>query len=226
MNTQTPHPVLWLWIPLTLLIIQIVIEGFAPHGVQGVIHSENGPHETLQFLFAFGSLVYALRCLLRLSPTSQPYLFAWVACFALGCIYIAGEEISWGQHILKWSTPDYWTHINDQGETNLHNTSSWLDQKPRLILLIGVSVGGLIIPFLKRFKPSALPTKFEIIYPPALLSITAVLAISANLIDKISELFTGVPILSRSSEVEELYLFYFVLLYLMVLRRRLTQHQG
>jgi len=105
----------------------------------------------------------------------------------------------------------------------LHNTSSWLDQKPRLILLIGSVTGGLIIPFLQRFKPSVLPKKFEIIYPPAILGVTAALAVSVNLIDKIFELFTKFPILSRGSEVEELYLFYFVLLYLIVLRRRLAQ---
>src|SRR3546814_4167282 len=54
---------------------------------------------------------------------------------------MAGEEASWGQHYAGWLTPDNWQALNDQGETNLHNTSSWLDQKPRTLLEIGVIVG-------------------------------------------------------------------------------------
>ena len=225
-NIMNDHlnKILWLWVPLIFLATQTIIEIFASHEIRGALHSENGPHESLQFLCALGALIIALRCLFTTSPTDKPYLFGWITCFVLGCAYIAGEEVSWGQHIFEWATPEFWSGVNDQGETNLHNTTSWLDQKPRLLLLIGVVTGGILIPLLKRFKPSALPKKFEIIYPPAILGLTATLAISANLIDKVSEFFNDVPILSRGSEVEELYLFYFVLLYLMILRRRLAQH--
>ena len=219
------NKIFWLWIPITFLLIQTAIEAFAPHELQGALHSENGPHESLQFLCALGGFLVALRCLLSISPKHKPYLFAWVTCFVVSCAYIAGEEVSWGQHIFEWATPEFWSGVNDQGETNLHNTSSWLDQKPRIILLIGVVTGGLVIPLLKKFKPSALPKKFEIIFPPAILALTAFIALGTNFIDKIWEFFTEVPLLSRGSEVEELYLFYFVLLYLVILRRRLAQDQ-
>lgn len=33
----------------------------------------------------------------------------------------AGEEISWGQRIFGWETPDRLMEINDQNETNIHN---------------------------------------------------------------------------------------------------------
>lgn len=44
-----------------------------------------------------------------------------------------GEELSWGQWIFHWQTPDLWRQINVQGETNIHNlvmfnnnkTGSW-----------------------------------------------------------------------------------------------------
>ncbi len=35
-----------------------------------------------------------------------------------------GEEISWGQRILGFGTPDSLQGVNDQGETNLHNLST------------------------------------------------------------------------------------------------------
>ena len=223
METSSLNKVFWLGVPLFILIGQIAIEWLVPFEHKGALHSEGGPHETLQFLFALGGLIYALRCLFHLIKNPQPFLMFWTACFALGCFYIAGEEVSWGQHIFEWGTPEFWSGINDQNETNLHNTSSWLDQKPRLILLIGVIVGGLIIPALRHTKADLLPKMFIRIYPPAILAPTALLALTVKVIDKIDEQLPETVIFSRASEVEELYLFYFVLLYLVILRRRLAQ---
>ena len=48
--------------------------------------------------------------------------------------------------------------INDQGETSLHNISSWLDQKPRGLLLTWVLVGGILYPIWARFRfPRGVP---------------------------------------------------------------------
>ena len=74
----------------------------------------------------------------------------WTVIFGLGCVYFLGEEISWGQHLGGWETPDAWKEINDQNETNLHNTSGWLDQIPRTVLTIGIICGGVIFPLLQR----------------------------------------------------------------------------
>ena len=45
-----------------------------------------------------------------------------VVCMALVCLTVTGEELSWGQRIFGWSTPEAWVTHNYQGETNLHNT--------------------------------------------------------------------------------------------------------
>ena len=74
----------------------------------------------------------------------------WTVIFGLGCIYFFGEEISWGQHLGGWETPDAWKEVNNQHETNLHNTSGWLDQIPRTLLTIGIICGGFIYPLLQR----------------------------------------------------------------------------
>ena len=74
----------------------------------------------------------------------------WTVIFGLGCVYFLGEEISWGQHLGEWETPDAWKEVNDQHETNLHNTSGWLDQIPRTVLTIGIICGGIIYPLLQR----------------------------------------------------------------------------
>src|SRR3546814_16819658 len=84
----------------------------------------------------------------------------------LGSVYMAGEEASWGQHYAGWLTPEGWQAINDQGETNLHNTSSWLDQKPRTLLAIGVLVAGIIVPLPVRRRPANREGRFALLLPP------------------------------------------------------------
>src|SRR3546814_15941194 len=79
---------------------------------------------------------------------------------------MAGEEASWGQHYAGWLTPENWQALNDQGETNLHNTSSWLDQKPRTLLEIGVIVGGILIPLLALRRPALREGRFALFLPP------------------------------------------------------------
>lgn len=215
---KTLHPFLWLWIPIAIIVAQIGIEVFTPVQYLSAMHSEGGPHETLQFIFMAAAFLIAVATLIKIKGQNS-WLTAWVGIAALASLYVAGEEVSWGQHIFDWGTSEFWSNINDQNETNFHNTSSWLDQKPRLILLIGTITGGLIIPALAKFKPAALPQKFTIIYPPAILSVAAGLALLMKIIDKLQDgldenLFT------RVAEIEELYLYYFVLLYLVILYRR------
>lgn len=219
---DTLHKIWWLWIPVGILLAQIVIELTLPQELNASMHSEGGPHEILQVIFALGGLVFATRCLLVSMKNPQPFLLFWLTCFLLGCIYIAGEELSWGQHIFNWPTPKFWAAINDQNETNLHNASSWLDQKPKLLLWIGVVSGGLVIPFLQKFKPSILPQQFNIIYPPAILGVAAAFTLLTKIIDKIQDNLDE-NLFTRASEVEEIYLFYFVMVYLVILHRRLLQ---
>lgn len=226
MNSRLLHPVLWLIVPVLIMIAQICIELFAPPGLLGELHSETGPHEFVEFFVLLIALFVTISALLKIQWDTQRWLGLWLLLAAVCCFYVAGEEVSWGQHFLNWSTPEYWAHINDQNETNLHNTSSWLDQKPRLILLIGVVTGGLLIPLARKFTPKMLPGRFEIIYPPTCLWVIALLALSVKVIDKIDGELKDIIIFSRASEVEELYLFYFVMLYLVALRRRIVQNQS
>ncbi len=164
----------------------------------------------------------ALFTLFKLDWKTQKLLGLWVGLFALASFYITGEEMSWGQQLLHWNTPESWSQINNQNETNLHNTSDWLDQKPRMLLQIGILFGGIIFPLIRKFKPGLLPQKFKIIYPPDILSVTAFIALLVNMGDRVNDFLKNIVLFERASEVEELYLFYFVLLYLIVLRQRIV----
>jgi len=211
-----------LWLPLALLAFQFGLEFMFSSAELAVLMSENGPVELLQWLAIAGALIAAIVALFSVSPRNQPGLFLWILIAFLACLYVTGEEVSWGQHILNWDTPEYWKAVNDQHETNLHNTSSWLDQKPRLILFIGIVISGIIIPVLQRYRPALLPQKFAVIYPSASLMPVALLVLGPYLAQEISVALFDRGIFQRVSEVQELYMYYFVLLYLADLRKRIS----
>ncbi len=54
-------------------------------------------------------------------------------------IVFAGEEISWGQRILNFDTPDSLARINRQGETTLHNLNFWEALNPAGLEKHGIS---------------------------------------------------------------------------------------
>ncbi len=42
----------------------------------------------------------------------------------LAMVFAVGEELSWGQHIFGFATPDFLMHLNDQKEFNVHNIAN------------------------------------------------------------------------------------------------------
>lgn len=212
-------PVLFLWIPVLAMVCQIIMEMTLSGPLLSQIHSENSLHETIEAAFMVFAFFVALSYFFTKTPKTSLLSF-WFGIAALGSFYIAGEEISWGQHILDWKTSEEWAAINDQGETNLHNTSSWLDQKPRLLLLIGIICGCFIFPILKNREWVKFPTAFIALFPPKELNITAAIIIISQIIEKAFE-SVDIAIFARYSEVQELYMFYFIVLYLVWLRKNL-----
>ena len=74
------------------------------------------------------------------------YIRLWFLSWTLACIYFAGEEISWGQWLFHWQSPEWFINHNEQHETNLHNISSWLNQKPRALVELWITWACCIVP--------------------------------------------------------------------------------
>jgi hypothetical protein len=102
-----------------------------------------------------------------------------LACFAvLLLIVMAGEEISWGQRIFGWATPEFFRENNIQGETNFHNMDTQLFQNILyfggwLLLVALPFFGESIKKFFGRFKSLKFlgewlpPTYFLLIFAAA-----------------------------------------------------------
>lgn len=216
------NKVLWLWLPVLSLAVFLVSEFVMPPAMHAFWVGENGPIEYLQVFVLIAAIVLAIKGFR--ASLSHPQIWFRIVCAlgALGCIYIAGEEVSWGQQIFKWATPDSWMTINDQQETNLHNTSSWLDQKPRLIIEIGVIVGGLILPLFQKYKAALMPAWLKDIAPPSKLAVLASCFLFVKICDKIGD-NGGYILFKRGSEIVELYIYYFIALYLLDLLKRVKK---
>lgn len=209
-------PFLWLGIPIVLILMSIGIELSFTGETLRAMYTEGGPIEITQFVFMAAATILAA---IRFFQLEDKYLKIWATLIFFGSLYIAGEEISWGQWLFYWDTPEFWAQVNDQQETNLHNTSAWLDQKPRLLMFIGIVIGGLLIPALRRWKPSALPTRFSALYPADHTFVTALGVLIPYAIQEVGEHFLKFRLFERVSEVQEMYIYFFILLYIFDLRK-------
>jgi hypothetical protein len=218
---------LWLWFPPVLLLVIVPIKIFAPAFYALHIDGELGLIELATPLISIVGAVIGVRLLMRSERLPTRRIRIWMLLTTLGCVYFAGEELSWGQHIFGWGTPAYFEAVNDQEETNLHNISSWFDQKPRMLLEIWVLVGGVILP-LSRFgkpHPGAISEERYWFWPTAEVLPTALLAILVRMPERIKSLFdiAQLPLELRFSEPQEYYFALFLLIYLASISRRMRQ---
>ena len=77
------------------------------------------------------------------------YYFLILQC--VGLIFFLGEEISWGQHIFQWESPEIFLKNNKQEETNLHNISNLLNEYPRSLVLLWCSFSSIAIIIASKF---------------------------------------------------------------------------
>jgi len=225
---------LWLGLPSAVFLLPYAAKAWSEDAFDRWVRSESGIVENLTALalaVAVGAGVGVLRRRRRLPGR---WLGVWFALGTLGCVYFLGEELSWGQHLFGWSTPETLAAINEQGETNLHNIGGWteglLDQGPRALLTLGALVGGVVLPLVlarsrRRWDaaPAAAPwTAWAI--PTWVALPSGLLAQVANLPKHVAaalggELPAGLDV--RGGESKECFLALFLMLYLLDARRRL-----
>ena len=84
-----------------------------PHLID-LVAIEDGPVENASALFWFSSSMLMGAAFFRSRVI-------WHLLLAIVFFLCFGEEISWGQRVLGFSTPEYFQHRNLQGEFNIHN---------------------------------------------------------------------------------------------------------
>ena len=218
---------LWLWLPILVALFPYIMRMVNVESDQ-YVYGELGLIENFTFIVLFIAILLGILSIGKTKSFEFPVFKVWLTLLVLGCIYYAGEEISWGQHWIGWATPEGWMSVNDQGETNLHNTSALLDQVPRMLLTIAAVVGGVLVPsyFLMRDIKLSANSFYAWLWPTYVNIPTCVLAVLVSLHEKVYKLFgTTVPhILDiRAGETKECLLAMFLFMYIASFYKRLKQ---
>ena len=191
-----------------------------------VIPEGYGILEISHVLIPLLGVFVAVRLLFRPFVKARPLVLAVALIGAMSCLYIAGEEASWGQHYFHWGTPAYWAEINRQEETNLHNTYDIFEKTPRLILQVCIFVGGLLIPFAAVFVPRLRANRMALFLPAAALVPTALGVMTFMIAEMLHKGGITGALIRRPSETVETYLYFFILAFLIVYARRIGELEG
>lgn len=231
------HKVYWLWLPL-LMFSTIVICGMTNY--QAYDHYFNGELGIIELatpLVLFPAIIFGIVIFSDNKKVLDKNIKYCVLIITLACVYMAGEELSWGQHLWGWETPQWLMGANDQRETNLHNISSWFDQKPRLLLEIFVLVCGIFMPLYRMITGNDFQTydwRYWLLPTETCLPVS-ILIILSKVPERIKEIFDlpttvfAIPNAYetmkmvrefRYSEIQELFFAIFLALYLMSIRNR------
>jgi hypothetical protein len=221
----------WWWLGVPLIFGLLVILSYQINEKfyrEWVVHEGYGFVEFSQFITASAAFAVAFRLLWEPIVRRRRAILAVVVLAALSCLFIAGEEISWGQTFLRWQTPTSWASKNLQGETNLHNLhdiwgfifNSW----SRNVLGFSILIGGLVVPFAAAFDPKLRAVRISLFLPAAALVPTALGTLFFQVDRWLEKLGFFYPFhIFWPSEIVESYMYFFVLRYLIVLTRRISE---
>lgn len=223
----------WLGLPLILYFGHYALRAFAgQYFYDHYILHELGFTEQATLATLILALLIGVIVLAHVAKLRDRRLLAFYTLFCLGCFYFAGEEASWGQHLLGWHTPAEWDTINNQNETNLHNLSglagSLLDQLPRNLLGVVALIGGAIIPWVRQARDRHYESgSFAWWIMPGPVCITAgLIAALGTVPQKICKAIAGDvvwPLNIDAGEVKELMIAVFLLIYITAVWLRLRR---
>jgi hypothetical protein len=214
----------WLWLPVALAVALVAIFQVSDSFYREWVLPEGyGFLEFNHFIISGAAAVVGLSVLLRPFVRRRPAVFGIALVGGLSCLYISGEEMSWGQHLFHWDTPEQWAALNRQEETNFHNMYDLFDKTPRNVLMLSVIVGGILIPLLAAIYPKLRAMRWSLFFPPVAIVPTALLVIAFQLVSDVQKVDLLEGVVQRPSEVVELYLYFFLLIYMMVFARRVRE---
>jgi disulfide bond formation protein DsbB len=214
----------WLGIPAAAAIFVVASFLIDPDWHRHWVTREGpGVLETAQFVLMVIGFALAVQLLFDPFVRRRPFVLAVTIVSAISCLYIAGEEVSWGQHIFFWQDPGLLSEVNDEGEFSIHNVNKAFERTPRTLLELGVLVGGLVMPAVCAFLPRLRQSRAALFLPSAALVPTALFMLAFKIESTLSK-FIGTHFLAaRSSEAVEFYLYFFILAYLIVFERRIRE---
>lgn len=161
-------------------------------------------------LFETATAIILLACAIGLATVLRPALRLdrrlgmMIAFVAILCFLLLMEEISWGQRILGFETPEDIREINAQEEVNLHNMFVGFNQLIRLAISLVIAT---VLLTRSRWVAWLAPWGLDRMMPPPAAVYFAIFLIYAHTYDELFEEVVGL----------------FLLVYVFDLRRRINR---
>lgn len=124
-----------LLILIPLIIAVVVAATFPFRELYLWLLDEDSLVEWLQFLCLLAASIFLPLITLYLIRAKRWGMALLYGVVTLGVWFLTGEEISWGQRIFGWATPESLNEVNRQGETTLHNIRGVQELVPAAMLL-------------------------------------------------------------------------------------------
>ena len=140
------------FIPIILIIFIIITKiTFGPANIPYIILiSEDGPVEYATFIIYFVTIIFSLlSAKIFFKRGKKRYGFLYFA-MALVFIFIAMEEISWGQRIINLDLPEFFLE-STQEEMNIHDLPVVAIFEDPMIIIAGL-IGGLLWVIFQKSK--------------------------------------------------------------------------
>lgn len=125
---------------------------------------EDGLVETAQIFIFLLSSIFAFKISPIFKHKNKLNFYAFKLLGFL-LLFVAMEEMSWGQRIIGVKTPSSISEINSQGEITVHNLHLFQSKLHLIYMLVGFY--GSILPILLNKYKHNLYKKYSLFFPPA-----------------------------------------------------------
>lgn len=122
----------------TAYLAAAVVVSLFPRDVFAKFSKEDHLVENLQFIILVLGALWSFQVAKRFYKLGSKINAALFLLATMTFIFIAGDEISWGQRVLHIATPRPYAEINDQQEITLHNLSFFSQYVSLSYMLIGL----------------------------------------------------------------------------------------
>lgn len=220
---------LCLWLPVGYLAAETAFWAIDREDAfySRIFQEETGFVEVATAVVLVPAVILAIRGALRAWRGRERAASALYWVLALGCLFLLGEEISYGQHFFGWGTPELLAEHNVQGETNLHNLEGFNKNLLKWLTLLGMLVTGIVLPLALRRRAApgwlARSSLGRVLVGSTVCLPTAVIAIGMHLLVKTLWWSYGFEFhehgYPKLRETTELYIAFFLFLYALALWR-------
>ncbi|SFT14886.1 hypothetical protein [Sphingobacterium wenxiniae] len=132
-----------------LVTVGVVIANIDVAWYENVYAVEDGFVENWTVVPLLVAAVYAFYLFVKIGRYKTWHFKAILLFIAFFSIFVAGEEISWGQRLFNIESSEFFKENNAQGETNLHNMVVGGKKVNKIVFsqLITVAIGAYLLVF-------------------------------------------------------------------------------